>query len=232
VVIAVAPVPVEVVQGGLVAHFASTAARPRMGIEVAAAERGMGWLFPEPRPDGHGAGRTPAYAGGCSPERASGHLVGVGVGWLCLAVTGLPTSSPAITAWLSGMRVVAAVLAVALTMLVLLAVWAPHAPPGATTLIVSLGIPADRRSAAHYRDGSRPGPRRRDAAEPGHRKATASDRRRLTARNSSCPATAHASDQANLCCCGHSHDGRGEVRRWRSGVTSRCPRRSSTRVKR
>jgi len=39
-----------------------------------------------------------------------------------------------------GGRIVAAVLSVALTILVLLALRAPHAPAGATTLIVSLGI--------------------------------------------------------------------------------------------
>jgi len=45
-----------------------------------------------------------------------------------------------LTAGLSGVRIVAAVLSVALTIAVLLALRAPHAPAGATTLIVSLGI--------------------------------------------------------------------------------------------
>jgi len=69
-----------------------------------------------------------------------GHLAGIAVGWLCLALTGLLHAPPAITAGLSGGRIVAAVLSVALTILVLLAVRAPHALAGATTLIVSLGV--------------------------------------------------------------------------------------------
>jgi len=98
------------------------------------------WLFPSLGPTVMVLVERPRAAAAAPRNVLLGHLAGIAVGWLCLALTGLLHAPPAITAGLSGVRIVAAVLSVALTILVLLALRAPHAPAVATTLIVSLGI--------------------------------------------------------------------------------------------
>ncbi len=98
------------------------------------------WLFPSLGPTVMVLVERPRAAAAAPRNVLLGHLAGIAVGWLCLALTGLLHAPPAITAGLSGVRIVAAVLSVALTILVLLALRAPHAPAGATTLIVSLGV--------------------------------------------------------------------------------------------
>jgi CBS domain-containing membrane protein len=68
------------------------------------------------------------------------HWVGIAAGYACLAVFGLTTAPSAIHSGVSGARVGAAALAVAITAGLLRLIRSPHAPAGATTLIVSLGL--------------------------------------------------------------------------------------------
>lgn len=67
-----------------------------------------------------------------------GHALGAGSGYLALAVTGL--LGVPFTATISVHRALAAALALALTAALMTLAHAEHAPAGATTLIVSLGI--------------------------------------------------------------------------------------------
>ena len=69
-----------------------------------------------------------------------GHFVGLFVGVLALAVTGLQGAPPVTEAGTSGAHVLAAALAVSLTTAILHVLDRSHAPAGATTLIVSLGL--------------------------------------------------------------------------------------------
>lgn len=69
-----------------------------------------------------------------------GHLVAISVGAACLYGFGLGDDPSAFQASLTPSRVAAGALSVALTALVLRALRSPHAPAGATTLIVSLGV--------------------------------------------------------------------------------------------
>ncbi|MGH9535084.1 MAG: HPP family protein [Terriglobales bacterium] len=69
-----------------------------------------------------------------------GHAIGIGCGVGALWVTGLQ-HAPAVTAdTISGHRVLAAALSLALTGALMILLKAAHPPAGATTLIVSLGL--------------------------------------------------------------------------------------------
>ncbi len=69
-----------------------------------------------------------------------GHWVGILTGLVALEVFGLRALPSAVTHGLDGRRVVAAALSVAVTATVLRLIRCPHAPAGASTLIVSLGL--------------------------------------------------------------------------------------------
>jgi CBS-domain-containing membrane protein len=69
-----------------------------------------------------------------------GHAVGIGAGYLSLAVTGLTMAGPALTVGVTGPRIIAAALSLGLTAGVMVLLRAPHPPAGATTLIISLGL--------------------------------------------------------------------------------------------
>lgn len=69
-----------------------------------------------------------------------GHLIGVVAGWSSLAVFGLLDAPMFLEAGVSAGRVGAAALSLGLTSGVMVLFRTPHAPAGATTLIVSLGL--------------------------------------------------------------------------------------------
>ena len=76
-----------------------------------------------------------------SPRNAIiGHLIGTLAGYFSLVVTGLTTAGPAIANGVTWPRVLAAALSLGLTACLMLLFRASHAPAGATTLIISLGI--------------------------------------------------------------------------------------------
>jgi hypothetical protein len=98
------------------------------------------WLFPSLGPTIMVILETPAEPAAHPRNVLVGHVVGVAAGWIALLVTGLRTAPSAVQDGLTGPHVVAAVVALALTVLVLQLFRLPHAPAGATTLIVGLGI--------------------------------------------------------------------------------------------
>ena len=98
------------------------------------------WLFPSLGPTLMVLAETPRQPAAHPRNVLVGHVVGILAGYLALVVTGLTDHPPVIQEGLTGARVLAAVVSVALTAFVLQAVRAPHPPAGATTLIVSLGI--------------------------------------------------------------------------------------------
>ncbi len=107
------------------------------------------WLFPSLGPTAMLMLESPEDPSARFGNALVGHVVAVVVGLGALLGCGLYGQPSAPTAGLSVRYVVAGVLSVAVTMLVLAIVHRPHAPAGATTLIVSLGIlstPADLAS--------------------------------------------------------------------------------------
>lgn len=83
---------------------------------------------------------TPLAASASPRNTVYGHLIGVIAGWLSLVVFGLLAAGPALSVGVSGARVGAAALSLALTAGVMVWLRVPHPPAGATTLIVSLGV--------------------------------------------------------------------------------------------
>jgi CBS domain-containing membrane protein len=80
-------------------------------------------------------------APGASPRNAVlGHAIGTVAGYFSLVVTGLTTAGPAIANGVTWPRVIAAALSLGLTAGLMILFHASHAPAGATTLIISLGI--------------------------------------------------------------------------------------------
>ncbi len=76
-----------------------------------------------------------------SPRNAIiGHLIGTVAGYFSLVVTGLTTAGPAIANGVTWPRVLAAALSLGLTAGLMILFRRSHAPAGATTLIISLGI--------------------------------------------------------------------------------------------
>jgi CBS domain-containing membrane protein len=76
-----------------------------------------------------------------SPRNAIlGHLIGTVAGYFSLVVTGLTTAGSAIANGVTWPRVIAAALSLGLTAGLMILFRASHAPAGATTLIISLGI--------------------------------------------------------------------------------------------
>jgi hypothetical protein len=68
------------------------------------------------------------------------HIVGILLGFLCLLVFGLQHSGASVASGITPARVAAAALSVGLTAATLRLIRSPHAPAGASTLIVSLGV--------------------------------------------------------------------------------------------
>jgi CBS-domain-containing membrane protein len=76
-----------------------------------------------------------------APRNAlAGHGVAILAGAACLLLFGLAEHPPVLQEGVTGARIGAAALSVALTALVLKLLGTPHPPAGATTLIVSLGL--------------------------------------------------------------------------------------------
>ncbi len=76
-----------------------------------------------------------------SPRNAIlGHLIGTVAGYFSVVVTGLTTAGSAIANGVTWPRVIAAALSLGLTAGLMILFRASHAPAGATTLIISLGI--------------------------------------------------------------------------------------------
>lgn len=69
-----------------------------------------------------------------------GHAIGIICGYLALVVTGLTSASSIVAGGVTFHRVIAASLALSFTGAIMVAARTPHAPAGATTLIIALGF--------------------------------------------------------------------------------------------
>jgi hypothetical protein len=98
------------------------------------------WLFPSLGPTAILFFASPADRSARPVNAIVGHFVAIVVGYLAFLGFGLAGSQPAPIAGLTPAYVGAGAVSVAVTLLVLHLVRLPHAPAGATTLIVSLGI--------------------------------------------------------------------------------------------
>jgi CBS-domain-containing membrane protein len=112
-----------------------------IGLMAAAAWiTGAPFVFPSLGPTAFLLFYTPVQPAASPRNTVAGHLIGVGAGYLALALFGLLDAPPALATSVTTARVAASALSLGLTSGAM--VWAkvPHPPAGATTLIVSLGI--------------------------------------------------------------------------------------------
>lgn len=98
------------------------------------------WIFPSLGPTLMVLLETPGEPAAHPRNVLVGHVVGVAAGYLALVLTGLRTAPSVVQAGLDGRYVASAVIALAVTVVVLQVLRMPHPPAGATTLIVGLGI--------------------------------------------------------------------------------------------
>ena len=109
------------------------------GLGALAALFHQPYLFPSVGPTVMVLAERPRSASAHPRSVVLGHVVAVAAGLLSLLVFGLWDAPPVLHAP-SGARVGAVVVSAAVTTLVLQVLRSPHAPAGATTLIVSLGL--------------------------------------------------------------------------------------------
>jgi CBS-domain-containing membrane protein len=109
-------------------------------MALAALLTGQPFVFPSLGPTAFLLFYTPD-APAASPRNAlGGHLIGVLAGYLSLVAFGLLEAGPALAAGVTWSRVGAAALSLGLTAGAMAWLKLPHPPPGATTLIISLGL--------------------------------------------------------------------------------------------
>lgn len=112
-----------------------------IGIMSAVAwATGEPFIFPSLGPTAFLLFYTPTSPAASPFNTVVGHAVGAGAGYLALVMFGLTDDPPALATSVTGGRVGAAAVSLALTSAVMVWLRAPHPPAGATTLIVSLGI--------------------------------------------------------------------------------------------
>jgi CBS domain-containing membrane protein len=101
---------------------------------------GEPFVFPSLGPTAFLLFYTPLVPAASPRNTVCGHFIGAASGYVALVVFGLTDDPPALASSVTGARVGAAALSLALTSGVMVWTRVPHPPAGATTLIVSLGI--------------------------------------------------------------------------------------------
>ncbi|MFV0257457.1 MAG: HPP family protein [Acidimicrobiales bacterium] len=101
---------------------------------------GQPFIFPSLGPTAFLLFYTPTSPAASPRNTVIGHAIGAAAGYLALVAFGLTADPPALATEVTGGRVGAAAVSLALTSAVMVWARAPHPPAGATTLIVSLGI--------------------------------------------------------------------------------------------
>ncbi len=109
-------------------------------MSAAALVTGAPFIFPSLGPTAFLLFFTPTNPASSPRNTIVGHAVGAGAGYLALVVFGLTEAAPALATSVTGPRVGAAAVSLALTSGCMVWLRVPHPPAGATTLIVSLGI--------------------------------------------------------------------------------------------
>ena len=98
------------------------------------------FIFPSLGPTAFLLFYTPTAPAASPRNTIIGHAIGAGAGYLALVIFGLTDDPAALATSVTGPRVGAAAVSLALTSALMIWLRAPHPPAGATTLIVSLGI--------------------------------------------------------------------------------------------
>ncbi len=101
---------------------------------------GHPFIFPSLGPTAFLLFFTPTNPAASPRNTIIGHAIGVAAGYLALVMFGLTNDPPALATEVTGGRIGAAAVSLALTSAFMVWFRAPHPPAGATTLIVSLGI--------------------------------------------------------------------------------------------
>lgn len=101
------------------------------------------FIFPSLGPTAFLLFYTPTNPAASPRNTIIGHGIGAAAGYLALVAFGLTNDPPALATEVTGGRVGAAAVSLALTSAAMVWLKAPHPPAGATTLIVSLGILRD-----------------------------------------------------------------------------------------
>lgn len=109
-------------------------------MAVIALITGSPFIFPSLGPTAFLFFYTPTAPTASPRNTIVGHAIGAAAGYFSLFVTGLAAAGPALSIGVSGPRVIAAALSLALTSGLMVLLRSPHPPAGATTLIISLGI--------------------------------------------------------------------------------------------
>lgn len=109
-------------------------------MSAAALVTGAPFIFPSLGPTAFLLFYTPTSPASSPRNTIVGHLVGAAAGYLALLIFGLVDAAPALATSVTGPRVGAAAVSLALTSGLMVWLRVPHPPAGATTLIVSLGI--------------------------------------------------------------------------------------------
>jgi CBS domain-containing membrane protein len=101
---------------------------------------GQPFIFPSLGPTAFLLFYTPTNPAASPRNTIFGHAIGAAAGYLALVIFGLTNDPPALATAVTGGRIGAAAVSLALTSALMVWFRAPHPPAGATTLIVSLGI--------------------------------------------------------------------------------------------
>lgn len=109
-------------------------------MSSAALITGQPFVFPSLGPTAFLLFYTPTAPASSPRNAVSGHLIGVGAGYLSLALFGLTDNPAALLEGVTGARVGAAALSLGLCSAVMVWLRVPHPPACSTTLIVSLGL--------------------------------------------------------------------------------------------
>jgi CBS domain-containing membrane protein len=109
-------------------------------LAACAFATGEPFIFPSLGPTAFLFFYTPMTPAASPRNTVCGHAIGAAAGYLALVVFGLTDAAPALASEVTGARVGAAALSLALTSGAMVLARVPHPPAGATTLIVSLGI--------------------------------------------------------------------------------------------
>ena len=104
---------------------------------------GKPWLLPSIGPSAVLIALSPAHPTARAWNTLAGHAIGIGAGFLGIVIAGAAADpSPIVDGQLTLGRVIAATLAIALTLLIATVARASHPPAAATTLLVALGATA------------------------------------------------------------------------------------------
>lgn len=109
-------------------------------LSLLAFVSGSSFVFPSLGPTAILFFMTPRSEASRPRNALAGHAIGIICGYLGLLVAGLTAAPSVVAGGVTLPRVIAASLALGLTGAIMVAARTPHAPAGATTLIISLGF--------------------------------------------------------------------------------------------